>query len=265
MEQIPGTENLKDDLSELEKLIGHQFKDKALLEEAVTAGSYLTEHPRSPNYQRLEFLGDRVVSLILTERLLASESLDEGKMTILRSELENNQRMAEYGEEIGLRTYIRAGEKRENISSKVVADVFEAICGAIYLDSEESVRMNEVAEFLQKFNIFERIKQKMYTAEDFLPMRNQFENTFREVYRCNPDINFEYGSSGEEHQKWWKIERCTIKDPQTGEYVELEGVKSDTWFTSKKDAETDVIEQAYKYMEERGWRLKQQPFFVKKA
>ncbi|MDI6811213.1 MAG: ribonuclease III domain-containing protein [archaeon] len=231
MEQIPGTDDIKDDLSELEKFIGHQFKDKALLEEAVTAGSYLTEHPESLTYQRLEFLGDRVVSLILTEKLLASESLDEGKMTILRSELENNQRMAEYGEEIGLRTYIRVGEKRENISSKVIADVFEAICGAVYLDSEESVRMNEVEEFLQKFKIFESIKQKMYAAEDFLPMRNQFENKFREVYRCNPDIKFEYGSSGEEHQKRWKIERCTIKDPQTGEYIGLQGVKSDTWFT----------------------------------
>ena len=263
MEQIPGTENLKDDLSELEKFIGHQFKDKALLEEAITAGSYATEHPGSPNYQRLEFLGDRVISLILTERLLASESLDEGKMTILRSELENNQRMAEYGEKIGLRTYIRAGEKRENISSKVIADVFEAICGAIYLDSEESVRMNEVEKFLQKFKIFESIKQKMYTAEDFLPMRNLFENKFRGLYRCNPEIEFTYGSSGEEHQKRWKIETCSIKDPQTGEYIELQGVKSDKWFTSKKDAEMDVIEQAYSYMEERGWKLKQQLFYLR--
>jgi dsRNA-specific ribonuclease len=263
MERISGTDDLKDDLSELEKLIGHQFKNKALLEEAITAGSYATDHPGSPNYQRLEFLGDRVISLILTEELLASESLDEGKMTILRSELENNQRMAEYGEEIGLRGYIRAGEKRENISSKVIADVFEAICGAIYLDSEESVRMNEVAEFLQKFNIFERIKEKMSTAEDFVPIRNQFENTFRERYRCNPEIEFMYRSSGEEHQKRWKIERCTIKDPQTGDYVELEGVKSDKWFTNKKDAETDVIEQAYRYMEESGWRFKQQLFYLR--
>lgn len=249
--------NEERNLSDLEELIGYQFKNRALLAEAVTAGSYATEHPGSPNYQRLEFMGDRVISLILTEQLLASESLDEGKMTFLRSWLENNQRMAEYGEEIGLRRYIRAGEKQEQISPKVVADVFEAICGAIYLDSTEPDKMTEVKKFLEKFNIFERIKDKMGTAEDLLPMRNQFENKFREVHRCNPDIKFEYRSTGEEHQKRWKIERCTIKDPQTRAEVLLEGVKSITWFATKKEAETDVIEQAYRYMEARGWQLNQ--------
>jgi dsRNA-specific ribonuclease len=265
MEQIPGTDDLKDDLSELEKLIGYQFKDKALLEEAITAGSYLTEHPGSPNYQRLEFLGDRVVSLILTERLLASESLDEGEMTFLKAELEKNEQLADFGEHIGLRNYIRASEQRETLSPKVVADVFEAICGAIYWDSRESQGMNEVRSFLQRFHFFERLKEKLSMVEDFLPIRNVFENKFREINHCNPEIKFAYRSQGADHQKQWRIETCSIKDPQTGEYVELEGVKSDKWFTSKKDAETDVIEQAYRYMEERGWRLKQQPFFVKKA
>lgn len=245
-----------DDLADLELLIGHQFTDKALLAEAITTGSYSTEHPGSPNYQRLEFMGDRVISLILTEELLASASHDEGKMTILRSELENNQRMAAYGEEIGLRRYIRAAENREQISSKVVADVFEAICGAIYLDTPEPRKMAEVKRFLAKFRIFERIKEKMAGEEEILPVRNQFENKFREVHRCNPDIEFEYRSAGEEHQKRWTIVRCRIKDPRTGEEVELEGVRNKTWFTNKKEAETDVIEQAYRYLEARAWNLK---------
>jgi len=81
------------DNMELEKLIGHQFKNIALLEEAITTSSYSIEHPDSSNYQSLEFLGDRVISLILAEELLdVSESLDEGKMTFLKSELENRNR-----------------------------------------------------------------------------------------------------------------------------------------------------------------------------
>ncbi|RZN39774.1 MAG: ribonuclease III family protein [Methanophagales archaeon ANME-1-THS] len=258
MEQRSNAASMKDDLTDLEELIGHRFQDKALLAEAITVGSYTTEHPGSPNYQRLEFLGDRVISLIVTEQLLASQSLDEGKMTILRSELENNQRMAEYGEEIGLRRYIRAGEKREQISSKVIADIFEAICGAIYLDTAEPAKMSEVEKFLAKFKIFERIKEKMAGAADILPVRNQFENKFRDVHRCNPEIEFEYRSTGEEHQKRWTIKRCWIKDPETGEEVELEGVKNDTWFTNKKDAETDALEQAFRYLEARGWHLKRE-------
>ena len=248
------TENKGNKLTGLENLVGYPFKNKALLEEAITTSSYSKEHPEASNYQRLEFMGDRVISLILAEELLGERSLDEGRMTILKSELENNQRLAEYGEEMGLRNYIRANEQREEISSKVVADVFEAICGAIYWDSRDTEGMREVTKFLQKFRVFERLKEKQFTVE--LPVRNRFENKFREINRCNPDMKFTYRSQGAAHQKQWQIETCAIKDTQTGECVELKGVKSDTWFGSKKDAETDAIEQAFRYLEEKGWELK---------
>ena len=242
---------------ELEKLIRHQFKNIALLEKAITTSSYSNEHPDSPDYQRLEFLGDRVLSLILAEELLdVSESLDEGKLTLLKSEFENNERFADYGEEMGLRNYIRASEKRENISPNVIADVFEAICGAIYLDTEESIRIKEVKKFLLKFDIFKRIKEEMSSGGDFLHIINQFGNKFREKHRCNPEIEYEYSSSGEDHQKRWKIEKCSIKDIQTGEYVELKGVKSGKWFSSKKDAETDAFVQAYQYMKQKRWDIR---------
>ena len=250
-----GNEDITDDLSKLENRIGYPFKNIALLEEAITTSSYSKEHPETSNYQRLELLGDRVISLILTENLMMEGSLDEGKMTFLKAELENNQRLAGYGEEIGLRNHIRAGERRENISSKVVVDVFEAICGAIYWDSRGTQGMREVEKFLRNFGIFERLKEKMSTAEDFLPIRNRFENKFRGKNRCNPDMKFTYLSQGAAHQKQWRIETCAIKDTQTGEYIELKGVRNETWFNSKKEAETDTFEQAYRYMEERGWRL----------
>ncbi len=255
-----GTKNIKLELMELEASIGHQFKNIALLEEAITTGSYSNEHPGSSNYQTLEFLGDRVLSLILAEELFKlskSASLDEGKMTFLKAELENNLRLAEYGENMGLRNYIRANEKRDDIRPKVIADVFEAICGAVYLDTEGSIRIKEVKKFLLKFEILERIKKEMSSGRGFLPIRNQFENKFREKHRCNPEIDFVYTSSGEGHQTKWKIKKCSIKDSQTGEYVELKGIKNGgKWFSSKKDAETDAFVQAYQYMEQKGWDIR---------
>ncbi|MFZ2070831.1 MAG: ribonuclease III domain-containing protein [Halobacteriota archaeon] len=244
---------MKSELAELEDRVGYRFKNIALLEEAITTSSFA---PGYPNYQRLEFLGDRVVSLILAEKLIVSETLDEGKMTFLKSELEKNKQLANFGVTIGLRSYIRAGKKREEISEKVIADVFEAICGAIYLDSEESAGLKEVERFLQRFDISERIKQEMRTAGNFLPIRNQFENKFREINRCNPGIAFIWSSAGESHHKRWRIDECTITASDTDEYVPLKGIKGDKWFDSKKDAEKDVITQAYRYMEERGWNLK---------
>ena len=99
----------------------------------------------------------------------------------------------------------------------------------------------------------------MLRTKDFLPIRNQFENKFREIHRCNPEIDFVYTSSGEGHQTRWKIEKCSIKDShsQTGEYVELKGIKKGgKWFSSKQDAETDAFVQAYRYMVQKGWDIR---------
>jgi hypothetical protein len=101
----------------------------------------------------------------------------------------------------------------------------------IYQDSEESNRIKDVKKFLLKFDIPARLKGEMSSGGDFLRIRNRFENKFREIYRCNSEIDFAYSSSGEEHHKRWRIEKCSIKDTQTGEYAELKGVKSDKWFS----------------------------------
>ena len=250
-----GNEDLTAKLAELETHIGYHFKNKALLEEAITTSSYSKEHPLVTNYQELEFLGDRVISLIIAEHLFASGSLDQGGMTFLKAELERNKQLGEFGEQLGLRQYVRASEDREEISSKVLADVFEAICGAIYWDSGGPPGMKEVEKFLRHFGIFEQLKAKISTVEDFLPIRNQFENKFREINRRNPEIRFTYESQGAAHQKQWRIVTFAIKAPETGEFVELPSVKSVRWYSSKKEAETDAIKQAYDYMEEIVWRL----------
>lgn len=244
------------ELAELEQRIGYHFRNSALLEEAITTSSYAKEHPGTAQYDVLEFLGDRVISLIVAERLCASGSLTEGKMTFLKAELEQNKQLAQFSEELGLRRYIRAAEQREAISMKVLADVFEAICGAIYRDSSSSVGMAEVEKFLERFHILERVEAGIAHNDDVLPVRNRFENAFRERYRCNPSIHFTYESQGAAHQKAWRITACAINNPQTGEYADLAGVKSDRWFGTKKEAETDALERAYRWMAEREWRCK---------
>jgi dsRNA-specific ribonuclease len=250
MSELPSTA-----LAELQRRIGYRFTDQTLLVTALTTSSYTQEHPEIANYQELEFLGDRVISLIIAEHLFAQRSLDEGKMTFLKAEIERNEQLAAFGEQLGLTAFIRATEPHVEISAKVVADVFEAICGAIYWDSGEAAGMSAVKQFLKQFDLFTQLQERLATEEAFLPVRNQFENRFREVYRRNPEIRFTYESQGEAHQMEWRIEQCAIKDPVTGDFVDLEGVRSGQWFKNKKDAETDVLMQAHEYMTKRAWRL----------
>ncbi|MGC9443388.1 MAG: ribonuclease III family protein [Candidatus Methanospirareceae archaeon] len=242
-------------LAELQHRIGYQFTDQTLLVTALTTSSYTQDHPEIANYQELEFLGDRVISLIIAEYLFAQSSLDEGKMTFLKAEIERNEQLAAFGEQLGLTAFIRATEPHVEISAKVVADVFEAICGAIYRDSGEAEGLREVKRFLNQFDLFTRLQERLAIEEAFLPVRNQFENRFREIYRRNPEIRFTYESRGEAHQLEWRVEQCAIKDPATGDFRDLKGVRSGQWFKSKKDAETDVLMQAHEYMSKRGWRL----------
>lgn len=229
----------------LQDRLKYHFKNKELLQEARTTSSFSEEHSNCSDYQRLEFLGDRVISLILAEKLVRSGKLDEGIMTNLKSKLESNRSVAEMGEKIGIRDFIRSSEKTENLSKKIIADVFEAICGAIYLDSGRSLKH---VELLLDQNDLSGMIENILKDEKLLPPRNEFENKFRERYRKSPMIDFEYIDEGHDHEKLWKIEKMIVDGH------ELRGIKSRSRMT-KKEAEADIFIHAMRYMEEIGWEL----------
>ena len=119
----------------LERLLGLSFSDPALLEEALTHKSAGT-----PNYERLEFLGDAVLELVVTEQIyLLHPSLDEGAMTRMRVALVRRESLAEVAKrlQLGLHLQFGSGERKSGGMHRVsiLADSFEALLGAVYLDS----------------------------------------------------------------------------------------------------------------------------------
>jgi len=132
---------MEDRLIELENVLGVTFSNKALLQEALTHRSYLNENKKwkFSHNERLEFLGDAVLELAVTHSIFNKfPEFDEGKMTSIRSALVNTQMLAKIAKEIGLEKYILTskGELKESIRAKesLLADVFEAVLGSIYLD-----------------------------------------------------------------------------------------------------------------------------------
>jgi ribonuclease-3 len=116
----------------------HQFSDPALLEQALTHPSYANEHPGEASNQRLEFLGDAVLQLIVSEHLLARfPDWDEGRLTKARARLVDRRQCAVLAVELdlhrNLRTDSRLGLGVEP-GSKVLSDAFEALVAAIYVD-----------------------------------------------------------------------------------------------------------------------------------
>src|ERR1041385_1271428 len=129
------------DLSDLESKIKIQFKDRNLLQSAMTHRSYLNENRRWPlnHNERLEFLGDAVLELITTEYLYRNFPNPEGELTNLRSALVNYKMLSEVANEIGLEQFIllSRGESKDTGRARqvILANAFEALIGAIYLDA----------------------------------------------------------------------------------------------------------------------------------
>jgi ribonuclease-3 len=129
-------------LERLQTRLAYQFKDAALLELAVTHPSYLPDHPEAPeSNQRLEFLGDAVLQLVLTEelfRLFPKER--EGLLSKHRASLAKGFSLVILAREMGLEGCLRLGLSEENTGGRTRAstleDAFEAIVGALYLDSD---------------------------------------------------------------------------------------------------------------------------------
>ena len=123
-------------LGKLENSIGYKFKNKKLLDEAITHKSINSNF----NNERLEFLGDSVISLVVSEALHFEESsLDEGKLSIYRSRIVSRSSLSKAGLKIKLDEYLHAGsalKNNQNLTETIIGNTLEALIGAIFLDSD---------------------------------------------------------------------------------------------------------------------------------
>lgn len=130
----------------------------SLYERAFTHTSYSNE-VRCDNYERLEYLGDAVLELVMSEYLYKNTDFEEGKMTKLRAHYVCENALYEYSTRLGLNKYLKLGKGEEESGGRdrkaIVADIFEAFIGAIYLDQG----LDTVKDFMYK-NIIPLIERK---------------------------------------------------------------------------------------------------------
>lgn len=135
-------------LSDLEKAIGHSFRDIKLLERAVTHRSWVFENfagrdertGRESENEVLEFLGDSVVGLAVAESLFALHpTLDEGDLTLMKHHLVSTSTLAKAGDSIDIGKFLRVGRGEEKTGGRkkhaLLANTVEAVIGAVFLDS----------------------------------------------------------------------------------------------------------------------------------
>lgn len=125
-------------MDELFKKINIHPKNEKLYVTAFSHSSYANEHKVKNDYERLEFLGDAVLDLVVADYLYSNKKENEGEMTKVRASYVCENALYEYSLSLGLNKYIKVGHGEEKEGGKykkaIVADIFEALIGAIYLD-----------------------------------------------------------------------------------------------------------------------------------
>jgi ribonuclease-3 len=178
---------MKPDFTKFESTIGITFKNKSLLEQAFTHRSYLNEHRdlKTGHNERLEFLGDAVLELIVTEYLFQKYSdSNEGELTAYRSALVNAITLSDAAQKIGMNEYLllSKGESKDLGRARqiILANTMEALIGSIFLDAGyESAKY-----FISKY-IFSLI-EKIVEDKTWLDAKSKFQEQAQENEGITP-------------------------------------------------------------------------------
>ena len=226
---------------ELEKIIGVEFRDPMLLRQACTHRSYINENRGLGlgHNERLEFLGDAVLELVVTNFLYHKfPDRAEGDLTAYRSALVNTVSLAKVGETMDINPYLlmSKGEAKDigRARSIIIADAVEAIIGAIYTDQGYGIAANFISRnLLEVVDIDEIVDKKLW-----LDAKSRFQERAQEKVGITPSYKT-LKETGPDHSKLFTL-GVFLGDVQVATGAGL----------SKQEAEQKAAEKA---LEVKGW------------
>lgn len=228
------------DLQPLETSIGVRFTNPDLLRQALIHRSYLNEHRsfRLGHNERLEFLGDAVLELVVTEYLYQHyPDKSEGELTNWRASLVNATMLAQYAHELELETYLylSRGESQDTngkARSFILADAFEAVIGAVYLDKGYADSETFIMTFI------DRHLPKILDKQLYRDPKSRFQEASQERLAITPQYKV-LSEKGPDHAKEFVV----------GLYIGDELIAEGKG-TSKQEAQVDA---AAKGLEAKEW------------
>ena len=124
------------DLDDLESKLEYEFRDRELLKQALRHGTWVNQNGEAPSYERLEFLGDTVLQVVVTDFMFDQyPNHDEGGLFENRKQIIKNDACGAVAERIGLENHIILGKGQE-ATKRMLGDAMEAVLGAVYKDSD---------------------------------------------------------------------------------------------------------------------------------
>lgn len=220
------------DLTPLQDKLNVKFKDLSLLQTALTHRSYLNENPNYdlPHNERLEFLGDAVLELVVTDYLYLNYDMPEGELTNLRAAVVRGKMLSKIAEELELDEYLllSKGERKDTGKARqyILANAVEAVIGAIYLDQGYKAADTVIKKYIVS-KLTEVIKQGLH-----IDNKSKFQEIAQEKYRVTPTYRV-LTESGLDHAKQFLV----------GVYIGQEK-KGEGKGTSKQEAQQNAAREA---------------------
>lgn len=243
------------DLSGLEEEIGHAFRRRSLLEQALTHSSHAREQQQSGNgdvpgdNEQMEFLGDAVLGLVTSQELFEKyPQFHEGQLSKIRAHLVSERHLIRAAKRLHLGRYLRLGRGEEKSGGRtkpaILVDALEALVAAVYLDAGMEKTRNLILDNVVTPEL-KRLKRQLAQGLPITDYKSALQEAAHTASRAQPSYVL-VKESGPEHRKTFTVEaRLPAAGPDKPAYVGCgEG-------TTKKDAAQDAARQVLDYL----WEL----------
>lgn len=236
----------KEKTSEFQEFIGYEFNNIELLIQALTTPSLGKEIGR-PHYEFLETLGDAVIKLIFILKLYRKGIKEPGDITKIKSSLESDKALGRIANKIQLDKYIFKTKKQRIKGTRILADIFEAICGALFLDSDCNLSLVQH----KLIDPFYRELDNIY-HNSIISSKNLLLEFLQEKFKSSVIIELEYEKNGEEHDPIWVAKNPKILDRNKQfELIKIPIKLKSSKFRNKKEAEKDIYSKILNYLDKK--------------
>ncbi|MBY8983946.1 MAG: hypothetical protein KGD65_02660 [Candidatus Lokiarchaeota archaeon] len=233
-------------LRKFQAFIGYKFKNEDYLIQSLTTPR-LAHETGELSYEYLETLGDAVIKLIFILKLYQKGIQDPGEITKIKALLESDDTLKKVANRINLQQFIFKSGNQQIEGTRILADVFEAICGALFLDSNHDFYLVEekiINPFFENFNSTINMS--------IINIKSELLEYLQGKFKTSVEIKLEYDVSGLAHNPTWIAKNPKIFDISTEkELVKLPSdIKSDS-FRNKPDAKENIYSKIMNYLSDK--------------
>jgi len=227
----------EDILRQFQDFINYRFNKPEMLLQALTTSQFANEK-KIPSYQILETLGDAVIKLIFSLKLYSKGEIDPGNLTKTKLRLEDNKTFHKIAMGMELWKYIFSSKKQR------VADVFEALCGAIFIDSGNNLQVVEkiiIDRFITDWESLIKESPHLYKNQLLEYLQNKFKTT--------PTIKLKFEELDPKDDRHWIAKNPVIVDSNQKELIKVPNYLKSEKFKTKLEAEKNISLKILKYLE----------------